>query len=127
MRLSARSKEQQKHANSQRAEVTVHLVGHGVVRAECEESTLYAAIDKSAGVIARALQAKKERNSVKGGVHTHHRAPASIKEVLPAQPLELDVTREPTLPAEVVRRKVFNLTAMSVETAIEEMGAMKGS
>lgn len=92
------------------------------MRVEATESTLYAAIDKAEALLIRGLRDKKERRA-KGGVHTHHRMPASINDLLPEQPLELDANRAPSLPQEplVVRRKVFHVPPMSVEQAVEEM------
>ncbi len=92
----------------------------GVVRAEVEDATLYAAIDKAADVITRQLRKMKERD-VKGGVHTHHKSPATINDLLPEQPAELDTAREAGLPADIIRKKIFHVDSISVEEAVERM------
>jgi len=124
VRLSARSRERQHGAPLQKAEVTI-TTKRGVVRAECEEQTLYAAVDKAADKLERQLRKIKERD-VKGGVHTHHQTDgqARIGAHLPEEVPVLDTSREADLahlPAEVIRRKVFNVDAMTVEEAVEKL------
>jgi len=52
-----------------------------VIRAEAEEETLYAAIDRAADVVSRQLRKLKERDT-KGGVHTHHKVPHTLADAL---------------------------------------------
>lgn len=98
----------------------------GVIRAEVEDQTLYAAVDKAADKLERQLRKIKERE-VKGGVHTQHTAAngaARIGSHLPEEVPELDTSRSADLadlPAEVIRRKVFHVEAMSVEDAVQKL------
>ena len=98
----------------------------GVIRAEVEEQTLYAAVDKAADKLERQLRKIKEREA-KGGVHTQHTAAngaARIGSHLPEEVPELDTSRSADLadlPAEVIRRKVFHVEAMSVEDAVQKL------
>ena len=122
VRLSARSRERQPGEPLQKAEVTV-LTKRGAVRAEVEEKTVYAALDRASDILARQLRKLKEREA-RGGVHTHHKAPATISDLLPEQPVELSTTRSAELadlPAEVIRRKIFHVEALSVGDAVERM------
>jgi len=119
VRLSARSHERQPGAPLQTAEVTL-TTRRGVVRGECTEATLYTAIDRVADVIARQLRKQKELEA-RGGASGHHRAraPATIGDLLPEQPVELEMARAPAdLPADVIRKKVFHVEALSVEAAV---------
>jgi ribosome-associated translation inhibitor RaiA len=128
VRLSARSRERQPGEPLQKAEVTV-LTKRGAVRAECEEATLYAAIDRAADILARQLRKLKEREA-RGGVHTHHKSPATIADILPEQPIELSTTRSAELadlPQDIIRRKIFHVEALSVGDAVERMEAVDHS
>jgi|Laugresbdmm110sn_1035088.scaffolds.fasta_scaffold146709_1 hypothetical protein len=122
VRLSARSRERQQGAPLHKAEVTITTT-KGVVRAECEELNLYAAVDKAATIVERQLRKQKERE-VKGGVHTHHAMPSTINDLLPEQPAELDTTGvadKSGLPPDMIRRKIFHCEAVTVAEAVERM------
>lgn len=96
------------------AEVTIYANGT-VVRAEEGSENLYASIDLVADKIARRLRKYKEKRSN----HRHEKA----TETLSDQPVlgELDLNREPELPAQVVRTKYFSMPPMTVEQAIEQL------
>jgi len=123
VRLSARSRERQLGEPLQKAEVTLTLAGHGTIRAECEEKSAYTAIDRAADTVARQLRKVKEREA-RGGVHTHHKVPGSVKDILPEEPVPLDLERDATLadlPTEILRRKVFHVEAMTVDEAVARL------
>ena len=122
MRLSARNRERQPGEPLQKAEVTL-FTPRGVVRGEVEDTTLYAAIDRVADIVARQLRKIKEREA-RGGVHTHHKAPASINDLLPESPRELRTDGVPTLPEDVIRAKQFHVEALSVADAVQRMEAV---
>ena len=124
VRLSARSRERQPGEPVQKAEVTL-TTRRGVVRGECTDSTLYAAIDRVADVVARQLRRLKELEQRGGAAGPHHaRAPATIGELLPEQPIDIATERTPDLPQDVIRQKVFHVEALSVSDAVERMEAV---
>ncbi|GAP94609.1 ribosome hibernation-promoting factor, HPF/YfiA family [Leptolyngbya sp. NIES-2104] len=96
------------------AEVTIYANGT-VVRAEEGSENLYASIDLVADKIARRLRKYKEKRSN----HRHEKATANLGD----QPVigDLNLDREPELPAQVIRTKYFSMTPMSVDQAIEQL------
>jgi hypothetical protein len=125
VRLSARSRERQPGEPLQKAEVTVSTK-RGVIRGEVEDATLYAALDKVADILKNQLRRMKERDA-RGGVHGHHKSPATLSDILPEQPVEISTARSAEaadLPADVIRKKVFHVEALSVSDAVERMEAV---
>lgn len=96
------------------AEVTIYANGT-VVRAEEGSESLYASIDLVADKIARRLRKYKEKRSQ----HRHEKP----TETLGDQPLieNLNLNREPELPAQVIRTKYFSMPPMTVDQAIEQL------
>ena len=98
----------------------------GVVRAECEEATLYAAVDKAADKLERQLRKIKERDA-KGGVHALHQASNGAGRIgahLPETPTDLDTSRGADLadlPEEVIRRKIFHVESMTCQEAVHRL------
>ena len=103
------------------AQVTV-LTKRGTVRAESEESSLYASMDRVSDKISAQLRKMKEREN-HGGVHTHHKMPASIGDTLPAEPVDDTplYARKGTLPPEIVRKKYFSMERMSADEAAHQL------
>ena len=101
-----------------------------VIRAEVEESTLYAAIDRVADVVSRQLRKLKERD-LKGGTHTHHKLPSKISELMPSVEATEGVDEadaigeterlEQQLPPAVLRRKQFAIETISASEAVEKL------
>jgi len=124
VRLSARSREKQPGEPVQKAEVTL-TTRRGVVRGECTDTTLYAAIDRVADVVARQLRRMKELEQRGGAAgHHHSKSPATIGDLLPEQPIAIETERQPDLPRDVIRRKVFHVEALSVSDAVERLEAI---
>ena len=96
------------------AEVTIYANGT-VVRAEEGSESLYASIDLVADKIARRLRKYKEKR-------VNHRYDKPT-ETVGDQPLvaDLNLDREPELPAQVIRTKYFSMPPMSVDQAIEQL------
>lgn len=97
------------------AEVTIYANGT-VVRAEESSENLYASIDLVADKIARQLRKYKERRS-------HHRNDLKAEIALTDQPIveDLNLDREPELPAKLVRTKYFAMPPMTVDEALEQL------
>jgi hypothetical protein len=128
VRLSARSREKQPGEPLQKCEATVRTA-RGVVRAEIEAETLYAAIDKVEDILARQLRKQKQMDA-RGGTHTHHKAPHSLSDILPEQPILINTLTSASLadlPPDVIRKKVFHVEALSVSDAVERMEAVDHS
>ncbi|MER3432101.1 MAG: ribosome-associated translation inhibitor RaiA [Leptolyngbya sp. ERB_1_1] len=96
------------------AEVTIYANGT-VVRAEEGSENLYASIDLVADKITRRLRKYKEKRSN----HRHDKTTANMGDQPIIENLNLD--REPELPAQVVRTKYFSMPPMTVEQAIEQL------
>ena len=92
---------------NQIAEVTVAAKG-GIIRAEEASDSMYSALDLVSDKIARQLRKYKSRIIDK----SHHKGEAKVTSPS-ATPVESEYS--------VVRNKVFDLNAMSVEAAIHQM------
>ena len=124
VRLSARNRERQPGEPLQKAEVTL-TTRRGVVRGECTEATLYAAIDRVADVVARQLRRMKELEQRGGAAgHHHSRSASTIGDLLPEQPVDLATERTPDLPQDVIRKKIFHVAALSINDAVDRMEAI---
>ena len=102
----------------QTAEVTVFANGT-VIRAQERSENLYASIDLVANKLARQLRKYKERHN---SHHSHNNK--STKSIQNAETQDyassdnpLIEGKEPNLPSPGVRRKYFEMTPMSIETA----------
>ncbi|MEO1593205.1 MAG: ribosome-associated translation inhibitor RaiA, partial [Cyanobacteria bacterium J06632_22] len=110
---------------SQTAEITVY-VNRAVVRVEESSDSLYASIDMVADKLCRQLRKYKERYREK------RRLPEQDT-IRAVEPLEIDVAddgpdisevlshRQPSLPAEVLRTKYFEMAPMTVQAALEHL------
>jgi putative sigma-54 modulation protein len=103
-------------AAKQTAEVTIYLNG-AVVRAEESSESLYASLDLVADKIARKLRQYKEKRQDKN--HAAVKTGTALSE--PAIVSDLLTTREPTLPAEVIRTKYFAMPPMTIPAALEQL------
>jgi putative sigma-54 modulation protein len=97
------------------AEVTIYANGT-VVRAEESSESLYTSIDLVADKITRRLRKYKEKRA-----HHRHDKSTEIPEEKVAAIANLDLDREPELPAQVVRTKYFSMPPMTVDQAIEQL------
>jgi putative sigma-54 modulation protein len=101
--------------SKQTAEVTIYL-NRTVVRAEEGSENLYASIDMVADKIARQLRKYKEK------YQERQREPVKAAAVLSDIPVGTVIPhREPTLPADVVRTKYFEMIPMTIEEAREQL------
>lgn len=110
---------------SQTAEVTVY-VNRSVVRVEESSDSLYASIDMVADKLCRQLRKYKERYREKRRLPEQD----TIRTVAaPEIDFDDDATdisavlsqKEPSLPPEVVRTKYFEMTPMTVQSALEHL------
>ena len=104
----------------QTAEVTVFANGT-VIRAQERSENLYASIDLVANKLARQLRKYKERHN-SHHVHNNKSTKSIQEEVLATHDYAssdnpLTDGKEPHLPSPGVRRKYFEMTPMSIETA----------
>ena len=102
----------------QTAEVTVFANGT-VIRAQERSENLYASIDLVANKLARQLRKYKERHS-SHHVHTNKSTKSIQNEETQnysSSGNQLIEGKEPHLPSPGVRRKYFEMTPMSIETA----------
>ncbi|MEO0539508.1 MAG: ribosome-associated translation inhibitor RaiA [Cyanobacteria bacterium P01_A01_bin.105] len=109
----------------QTAEVTVY-VNRAVVRAEESSDSLYASIDMVADKLCRQLRKYKERYREKRRLPDQD----TIRTIVPPS-LDLDDNapdisevisqKQPMLPDEVLRTKYFEMTPMTVQTALEQL------
>ena len=102
----------------QSAEVTVFANGT-VIRAQERSENLYASIDLVANKLARQLRKYKERHN---NHHSHsNKSTKSIKteetQNYASSDNQLIEGKEPNLPSPGIRRKYFEMTPMSIETA----------
>ena len=102
----------------QTAEVTVFANGT-VIRAQERSENLYASIDLVANKLARQLRKYKERHNTH---HSHNnKSTKSIQskepQIFSSSDNQLIEGKEPHLPSPGVRRKYFEMTPMSIETA----------
>lgn len=132
VRLSAR-KRSQHGAPTQRCEITLNAgwphTGK-VIRAEVEDTLLYAAIDLASDVLSRSLRELKQRD-IKSGMHSHHLGGAKSAEALHLLELQEEEAYEPemdaalreaaVIPASVIRRKLFTVATVSASEAVEKM------
>ncbi|WP_115070295.1 ribosome hibernation-promoting factor, HPF/YfiA family [Synechococcus sp. UW179B] len=103
----------------QTAEVTVFANGT-VIRAQERSENLYASIDLVASKLARQLRRFKERHSD----HGHRTTPTAANDVLLTErPTEDSLLegKEAQLPSPGVRRKYFEMPAMSLEEARHQL------
>ncbi|MFL0579755.1 ribosome hibernation-promoting factor, HPF/YfiA family [Dietzia sp. 179-F 9C3 NHS] len=111
---------------SQRLEITCKGKA-GVARAEAGEDTFYAALESAVAKLERQMRKARTRRKIS---HSGHRRPQSVAEATAelaevAAPAEvLDQYAEEVdeqLPGQIVRRKEFDGTPMSVDEALEKM------
>lgn len=105
--------------DSHQAEVTVYANGT-VIRAQETSENLYASIDLVSDKIARQLRKYKEKQ-----LHKKTHAQSNIREVEvreePIAEIDLNPSKIPQLPQEVVRTKYFAMPPMTVEAALEQL------
>jgi putative sigma-54 modulation protein len=106
----------------QTAEVTMYANGM-VIRAQERSENLYASIDMVASKVSRQLSRYKDRlhDRTHGPVHRSAAAEEVAAAELPPPGSSLTDGKEPSLPSRGVRRKYFDMPAMSLEAALHQL------
>lgn len=131
VKLSSRDNKKNKGRPDQKAEVMLHLekAMGGLVRSERHnyDSNLYAAIDGACIAVERKLRKLKERKSDKSIEHGRRLVVSEVidtTELVDSDtlPFYAEASSDVTLPAEVVRKKFFEMgEGMTLEKATEQM------
>lgn len=119
VRCSLRGGHVGKGQKQQRCEVTIYTKKHGVVRAEEEDITLYAAIDEVAALVARKLRKIKEKDGGKG--RTWQMQSFSDTETVEDLGIPEGLSEDEIEDIGVVRRKEFEMYPMTVEDALDQL------
>jgi ribosomal subunit interface protein len=125
VRLSAGGGDRGTGAPRQRAEITVYTLRNGVVRAEDEEDSLYAAIDLVSDKVKQRLRKMKEK-AISRGKWQGSGGPKGaqvISELVDWEDSEYGwkMDRKVQLPDDIVRTKTFMLQPATLEEATEQL------
>lgn len=128
VRLSAGGGDRGTGAPRQRAEITVYTLRNGVVRAEDEEDSLYAAVDLVSDKVKQRLRKMKEKAIAKGkwAGRGGPKGAQIITDLMDWEDTsyEFPQNQKIKLPDDVVRSKVLYLRPITVDDAVEQLEAL---